>query len=239
VYALAATLYHLATDDDPGAQPFAFPRLAALGPLGVALRPALDCDPRRRPGAAELRQRLEAVIAGLPFPQAVPAPQLVPAAPVAPAAPASGFRPPLRAIDGAELRDDRELAAWCERNWDAACDWLYSNLPRRVADAWGDAGLARQLDAIPGKYGRRDAGLAAALALLDPRGYGASPPRLSADRHQIDFGVVNGRERSWLIVANGIPTPLYASADSTTLWIVAMVVLSALVVGGLLVFANL
>jgi hypothetical protein len=72
VYGLAATLYHLATDDDPTAHPFAFPRLAALGDLGAALRPALLRDPARRPDAAGLRAALIATQLGLPGP-ALPA----------------------------------------------------------------------------------------------------------------------------------------------------------------------
>ena len=63
VYALAATLYHLATDDDPRGHPFSFPRLPAL-PQGLwaALDAALQQDVRRRPTAAQLRGQLEALL---------------------------------------------------------------------------------------------------------------------------------------------------------------------------------
>src|SRR5262249_41092326 len=54
IYALAATLYPLATDDDPAAHPFSFPQLGALGELGLVLGAALDPDVSRRPTAATL-----------------------------------------------------------------------------------------------------------------------------------------------------------------------------------------
>src|SRR4051794_11290815 len=48
VYALAATLYHLLTDDDPRSHPFDFPHLKHLGALGKVLAPALKQDVRER-----------------------------------------------------------------------------------------------------------------------------------------------------------------------------------------------
>jgi serine/threonine protein kinase/WD40 repeat protein len=63
VYALAATLYHLLTDDDPGAHPFKFPRLTGLPlDLGPVLEKALEPSVGRRITAAELRQVLAAVL---------------------------------------------------------------------------------------------------------------------------------------------------------------------------------
>ena len=60
VYALAATLYHLLTDDDPRHHPFQFPRLNTLpGPLAVSLMQALQHDVKQRSTAAQLRQALE------------------------------------------------------------------------------------------------------------------------------------------------------------------------------------
>jgi len=65
VYALAATLYHLLTDEDPRADPFHFPRLGAL-PAGLrnALEPALELRVAQRCTAAELRRALEDVLEG-------------------------------------------------------------------------------------------------------------------------------------------------------------------------------
>lgn len=63
VYALAAALYHLATDDDPADNTFRFPRLKRIGRLGDALKPALAPDPDDRVDAAGLRAQLEAAAA--------------------------------------------------------------------------------------------------------------------------------------------------------------------------------
>lgn len=59
VYALAATLYHVVTNDDPGPHPFSFPQLSALAPkLRAALTPCLE-DVRRRSSAADFRKALQ------------------------------------------------------------------------------------------------------------------------------------------------------------------------------------
>ena len=56
VYALAATMYHLLTDDDPGDHPFSFPRLSQVE---STLDKALEPDPNRRINATQFRQALE------------------------------------------------------------------------------------------------------------------------------------------------------------------------------------
>ncbi|NJM05530.1 serine/threonine protein kinase, partial [Candidatus Gracilibacteria bacterium] len=48
IYALAATLYHLATDDDPSAHPLVFSQLVTLGDFGTLLKAALNHDPAAR-----------------------------------------------------------------------------------------------------------------------------------------------------------------------------------------------
>lgn len=60
VYALAATLYHLRTNDDPGEHPFDFPKLDQLPEaLKVALRPALSQTVSKRINAGEFYRLLE------------------------------------------------------------------------------------------------------------------------------------------------------------------------------------
>lgn len=76
VYALAATLYHLLTNDDPGEHPFAFPQLAQLpAPLQAALQPALAQMVSARLTATEFRRFLEKSLA--PVVQESPSPGLV------------------------------------------------------------------------------------------------------------------------------------------------------------------
>ncbi len=60
VFALAATLYHLATDDDPGRHPAKFPQLDRLpADFGSALKRALALDVRQRISAREFASALE------------------------------------------------------------------------------------------------------------------------------------------------------------------------------------
>ncbi len=66
VYALAATAYHLLTDDDPRDHPSRFPKLDSLSPaLAAILRAALNPRPEARLTATQFRQRLERYLAGL------------------------------------------------------------------------------------------------------------------------------------------------------------------------------
>jgi serine/threonine protein kinase len=59
VYGLAATLYHLLTDDDPTAHPLEFPQLERLPPdVAALLRPALARDPQARPSTREFQAAL-------------------------------------------------------------------------------------------------------------------------------------------------------------------------------------
>jgi hypothetical protein len=158
VYALAATLYHLASDDDPAQHPFSFPQLDALGGLGDALRPALATDPAARPHAHELRRSLEAL--------AHP-----------------GLARTLAAPDGDALYDERQVARWCEQNWRRAAPWLRTRaLPDELERCLAMPALARGLrDAIAQHPADDQAALDAALALLDPRGYGAARPLITID----------------------------------------------------------
>jgi serine/threonine protein kinase len=173
VYALAATLYHLASDDDPSLHPFSFPQLDALGALGDALRPALAKDPAERPHAHDLRRALEA-LANSALAQALPAP------------------------DGDALYDERQLARWCERNWQRAAPWLRTRaLPDELERRWGKPALARRLrDAVAQHPADDHAALDAALALLDPRGYGAVLPSLVVAPDVVEYTPRHGALRA-------------------------------------------
>ncbi len=105
VYALAATLYHLLTDDDPRDHPLVFPKLDVLaGDLRKTLEPALAHDVSQRPDAVSFRRLLEAwldrraaALAANPF----------------------VFR------SGDQARNVDELADMCDACWDEARDHLY------------------------------------------------------------------------------------------------------------------
>lgn len=112
VYALAATLYHLATDDDPSDHPFSFPELTRLpAALADALAPALRTDVTQRPSASELRAALDEARQApttTPFRFENEAPPAAPRSTVALALP----------IDGAALR--MAMPTWVDREVEAA-----------------------------------------------------------------------------------------------------------------------
>ncbi len=166
VFALAATAYHLLTDDDPGDHPFQFPKLnklpAALGDaLGRALRPKV----RRRSTAVELRNALEAWL--IPEDGAVP----------------FVFR------DGAVAHTTEQLVALCEQRWPEARKHLRDGdldrwfRTRNRHDLLAKANSAR-LEADP------DAALESFLRLLNPR---LAAPRLAVEPASLSFGRVTRR----------------------------------------------
>jgi serine/threonine protein kinase len=161
VYGLAATLYHLATDDDPANHPFAFPRLKQMGAFGEVLSDALQRDVRQRPTALQLRHRLETL-----------------------QAPAR----PLQAPDGTDISQEQELAHWCEQHWEEAGRWLYQSLPDLVEHLWFKPDTAQQLRDIVRSTRNRSEGLDAALALLDPKNFGNERPELLINQPRVDFG---------------------------------------------------
>jgi tRNA A-37 threonylcarbamoyl transferase component Bud32 len=165
VYALAATLYHLATDDNPQQHPFQFPALPQLGRLGAVLGAALAYDVAQRLTASAFRQQLEA---------------LQP----------SGDLSFIVAPDGMAITSMPALIAWCEEHWSLAAAWLYSRLPAQLELWWGYAQLAQELRAIVQQHPDEHAGLDSALALLDPHGFGAAPVLIAADASAHDFGSI-------------------------------------------------
>jgi serine/threonine protein kinase len=102
VYSLAATAYHLLTDDDPRDHPMQYPLLDTLPPtLADILRAALATEIDARPTAAGLRQRLQEYLAGLTA--------------------------PLRALtfpDGDAADERNELLTLAVRHWDYAAGIL-------------------------------------------------------------------------------------------------------------------
>jgi serine/threonine protein kinase/outer membrane protein assembly factor BamD (BamD/ComL family)/sugar lactone lactonase YvrE len=182
IYALAATLYHLLTDDDPGEHPFEFPHLASLGYLGEVLGGALAHEIEQRPTAAQLRQQLETLL--LP----------------------SGAHP-IQTPDGTLVHNELELAAWCEQHWGRAAHWLYNRLPEQIELVWGRTRLAQEMRHLLHTHDAdRYAALDAVLALLDPQGFGSAAPTLSADQATLNFGAIAvdaSSERTLALVNSG------------------------------------
>ncbi len=191
VFALAASLHTLLTGYQPPydvadlkeilqGKKGAFPPLRSLKP---ELNPALEAliargmnyDVQQRPTAAAFLAELEAIIR--------PAGSLV----------------PIQAPDGSNFTTERELVAWAEQHWNAAVDWLCGDLADQIDRSWGRKRLAQDLRAAL-KHHSQDphAALDAALALCDPQDFGQARPRLSTDKHVLDFGGLAADQRSEL-----------------------------------------
>ncbi|MEI7771638.1 MAG: serine/threonine-protein kinase [Chloroflexales bacterium] len=169
VYALAATLYHLATDDDPAEHPFAFPYINHLGYMGRVLNDALADDPARRPSASVLRRSIEALLA-----------------------PDSARS--LATPDGTVVQGEAELARWCERHWEQARNWLYADMPSQVERELVQIDLAAKLYSCVSHHAHnRDAALDEVIARLDPKGFGASAPLLQLSPPAVDLGDLSAK----------------------------------------------
>jgi serine/threonine protein kinase len=102
VYSLAATAYHLLTDDDPRDHPMQYPRLDILPPpLADILRAALAEKVDERLTAIQFRQKLEEYLAGL-----------------------TGPLRPLTFPDGDTADERGELLAQAVKHWDFAAGIL-------------------------------------------------------------------------------------------------------------------
>lgn len=164
VFSLAATLYHLLTDDDPRAHPFQWPRLGALPKeLAAALERALRPDPDRRPSARELRQALETF--------------------VAPQRTLQGFTFP----GNQQIRTVAALPALCDEHWDAARSFLYEGDFKRWLRDINRHDLVMAADEIVQRETNRDKGLEAFLHTVDA---GLPAPRLAVDQPVVDLGAV-------------------------------------------------
>ena len=209
IYGLATTLFHLATDRPPPVSGIRAADLQPLGRFGAVLAGALARDPASRPSAGELKQRLQSLIA-------------------APAAPQVGHI--VRAPDGTEYADApddiRKLVKWCVEHWDDALAWLGGALPQQIQIHWQKHALGAELQRIaqPGRLTGRQ--LDAALAQLDPQGFGLAKPRIEVQGRAIqrgprgaarlDFGglAVDGSDDVQLTLKN--PGPRYVEARLDT-----------------------
>jgi serine/threonine protein kinase len=149
VYSLAATLYHLLTDDDPCQHPLDFPRLKKLDPaLRATLRATLQADPQERPDAQTFRQALSEIRAALH----------------------GEARAPFVFPDGQRVHTPDELAQLCDEQWDAAKKLLYSgDFERWLRQSLFRADLADKATTAVKANKDRDEGLEEFLHALNPR----------------------------------------------------------------------
>lgn len=166
VYGLAATLYHLATNDDPSEHPFEFPHLNKLGAFGWLLSQALAHNPNERPSAVQFGTKLMALLR------------------------LQGET--LRAPDGTSLPTPEALADWCCIHWAAARSWLARGLPEALLLWWPT--YSHDVDMLHSISQRRpinDEDLDQALALIDVR-YKDAQAMLAIKTPEIHFDRVSG-----------------------------------------------
>ncbi len=170
VYSLAATLYHLLTDDDPRDHPLDYPKLKTLDPaLRAALQSALHDDPQERPEAHAFRRALQDVQAAL----------------------LGEVKAPFTFPDGRQARTPRELARLCDTQWDTARRLLYGGeFERWLRHSLFRADLADKAASIVQAGGDQNEGLEAFLHVLNPR---LSYPALRLRPRTLRFGrIVSG-----------------------------------------------
>lgn len=204
VYALAATTYHLLTDDDPRAHPFDFPKMDALPePLRPVLRGALHVDVTERPSAARFMERLENAL------------RLVSGQPSdAPSVPGLTFP------QGEKATTRKELLSLCVKDWDYAADMLYDgSLAQWLRTALHDTAAARVAEAAVARYADdRGAGLDHFIRSLDPK---AMPqPRLQVSTRQVRYDHAWGQDASQAIEFTNVGrSHLYGQVTSSAPWV--------------------
>jgi serine/threonine protein kinase len=202
VYALAVTVYHLLTDDDPRKHPFQFPKMDEVPkPVRRVLRAALDDDIGKRPSAAQLGQRLQEALQILH-----PAPN------------SASLVRPITFPNQATANTRAELLSLCVQNWAYAADILYDgSIAHWLSDALHDAQAARTAqEAVRRHADDPDAGLAYLIRTLDPNALPAA--RLNVITGQLKVERAGGPAPS-IDVANTGGGMLFGSVTASAPWI--------------------
>ncbi len=201
IYSLAATLYHLLTDDNPADHPFAFPKLDTLDPaLRAVLRGALQADPQARPDAKGFKEALKGVLDALSG--TVQAPFFFP--------------------DGKMARTPAELARLCDQHWTVAKDLLYKgDIENWLRRSLFRNDLADRAADIVRRLPDPDEGLEAFLHVLNPR---LPYPALQVRPRALRFGRIppGGRAQKTVRVRNRTGRGVLkgtATADPPASWL--------------------
>lgn len=169
VYALAATMYHLLTDDDPRSHPFKFPKLDDLPEdIASALQSALHQDVNQRITAADFRQMLDVRTTGkLPF----------------------------RWEHGTVCYDPRELVTPANQNWAEAVRYFAGDAWEIWLKGLHRNDVLSILQEAKNKYADPNQALDAFLRRLDRK---LPPPRLGVDQIALSAGTVRQGEKATL-----------------------------------------
>jgi len=195
VFALAATAYHLLTDDDPRDHPFKWPKINKLPrEVSLSLQRALRNDPSKRSSASELRQALEA----LSTPQRT----------------LQVFTFP----GGSQIQTVGALPSLCDEHWDAAKSFLYNEDFQRWLRDINRHDLVIAADKMISSEKNWDAGLESFLHIVDP---GLASPKIVLDQGTVDLGAV-ARESALIRKVTAINVArgyVQASVSSSEPWL--------------------
>ncbi|MBN1584462.1 MAG: serine/threonine protein kinase, partial [Anaerolineae bacterium] len=198
VYALAATAYHMLTDDDPRHHPFQFPKMETI-PLDLrqVLSQALQDKVEDRLSASEFSGRLQALSNGN-----------------------VQSLPPLTFPDGdkATLRED--MIQLCIKHWDYASAILYDgSLTRWLSDVLYDSAAARAAQEAVTRYADDpNAGLEYLIRSLDAKAMPA--PQLEVMTGRLRYDRVTEQDGSQQIqIQNSGGGYLYGTVKSSAEWV--------------------
>ena len=176
VYALAATMYHLMTNDDPRRHPFSFPKIDELpADIAATLKRALEKDVEKRVTAADFRQMLSARTERF-----------------------SASQPAFLWEDGTASADPGGLVEPANRNWQEAVGYVQGDAWEKWFRALHRNDLLSELVDIKEKYKvasnprQANPALDAFLRFLDPK---LPPPQLSVEEPSIQAGSVQRDNR--------------------------------------------
>ena len=171
IYALAATLYHLLTDDDPRINPFAFARLDQLPQdIKLALKSALSFEVNQRCTARQFAALLEKDTG--PLTNTV-----------------------FRWQDGTLANQPKELAVSANRNWEEARGYFVGDAWNKWFKDLHRYDLVGQIQQVKSQHKDPDLALDAFLRSLDPT---LDPPGLLLPVAILDAGVIPWQKQSTL-----------------------------------------
>jgi serine/threonine protein kinase len=199
VYSLAATTYHLLTDDDPRDHPSQYPQLDALPPsLADILAGGLAHEPEDRPTATEFREQLESYLAGQTA--------------------------PLRALtfpDGDAADERNELVALAVKHWHYAASILHDGtVAHWLRQTLHDPVAAKAAEAAVQQWpGSPDSALDAFIRQLDPSALPPGKMELRTTSIQLLRAEPNQRIPQTIRVANQGRGYLRGEVTSTQPWV--------------------
>lgn len=198
VYALAATLYHLLTNDDPQSHPFEFDQFAGLPiRLRVALTNALALDVKERSTAAAFRAALASCL-----PDQSPKESQ-----------------PLVFPEAKAARKLSDIPLLARDYWDYTRDILYSgDLEHWLRRSLHNPVVAEAAKRISSSGLDQDAGLDTFLRELDPR---FPSGHLRIPHHSLDMGIVASRQKAvgTVTIANSGHGHSHGTISSSASWL--------------------